>query len=301
MSDTIPLAKPLNLLKMELPAYLSIKHDGVPIKITFTPIELDVVTVTVESRSGKPLPSVEKDILYLYEDLVNNGLQVREEIILIAEVTHVTLKNFKDISGLVRKKLPQKGFIYNFFDYSDEDVDNGTFSERLVKLHYLLEGVSNKDKFREVVQLPYSGLRDLEKALERERDREDIEGFILKSSSAKFKPGSRSWDYQKVVFEPTVDLNIIGVNQAFSKDGKPKGMVGSLVAEYKGREIKVSAGKMTHGERKSLWQKYLINKGTKHFPIKIATVKYKKDDSYTSPRQPTFQHWRPDKVKPSYN
>ena len=51
---SIPLAKGLDLSKMEWPAYLSIKKDGVPIKITINKLQ-DCYSYTAVSRDNKPL------------------------------------------------------------------------------------------------------------------------------------------------------------------------------------------------------------------------------------------------------
>jgi hypothetical protein len=70
-------------------------------------------------------------------------------------------------------------------------------------------------------------------------------------------------------------------------------MVGRIIADFHGTEIGVGPGKLSHAERRKLW----VNREHNHG---VATIKYKRDDSYTALRQPTFQHWRPEKTEPSY-
>ena len=83
-------------------------------------------------------------------------------------------------------------------------------------------------------------------------------------------------------------------------------MVGRLIVSYKGLTIGVGPGRLTHGERTSLWtcrEAYLRTEQDGHrwkelLPGRIAQIKYKADDSYDALRQPTFQHWRPEKDEP---
>ena len=63
---------------------------------------------------------------------------------------------------------------------------------------------------------------------------------------------------------------------------------------YKGTEIGIGPGRLTHAERIELW----VHSQTGMFNKRMAQIKYKADDSYDALRQPTFQFWRDEKDEP---
>jgi hypothetical protein len=105
---------------------------------------------------------------------------------------------------------------------------------------------------------------------------------------------------------PTIDLLVVGFEEAHSEDGNPLGMVGRVNAEYNTmgfdtegavhnyQIIGVGPGALNHTERKNLWRMYKQGK----FTPRIAEIRYMRDDSYDALRQPTFKQWRDDKVNP---
>ena len=66
------------------------------------------------------------------------------------------------------------------------------------------------------------------------------------------------------------------------------------MASYKGTEIGIGPGRLTHDERTALW----VHFQTGMLHKRMAQIKYKSDDSYDALRQPTFQFWRDDKETP---
>ena len=85
-----------------------------------------------------------------------------------------------------------------------------------------------------------------------------------------------------------------------SKNSEPLGMVGSLIAMYKGKPVGVGPGKLSHEERRDLWKEYMAVVSRYIItPPRIAQVKVKRDPSYSGLRQPTFQHWRDDQTEPN--
>jgi ATP-dependent DNA ligase len=304
---TIPLAKGYDITKITWPAYLSTKYDGVPVKIAVTKHDVKgspCYAISGESRSGENLKSTSDDLADFLQMLIDHDCLTDDKHVFVAEVTHRTLKNFKDISGVVRRQEPQEDLLYNFFDYQVGDLDAG-FTTRNCGLEDIIVSITNRfsdDRFKYVKQTKCYDVDDfIEQLVHLQETQPDAEGHIARSGDATFKPNSRHWDYQKIVIDPTVDLRIIDVQEAVSKTKEPLGMVGRLVAEYKGKRIGIGPGKLSHVERKQLWINYHGARPTKEFPNMIATIKYKRDDSYEALRQPTFQHWRPEKTEESYD
>jgi ATP-dependent DNA ligase len=134
----------------------------------------------------------------------------------------------------------------------------------------------------------------------------DAEGNVLHSWYKVFQPGKRCWGTQRMKPVPTIDLMIVGFEEAHSADGNPLGMVGRVLAEYNTmgfdaegavhnyQIIGVGPGALNHTERKNLWRMYKQGK----FAPRIAEIRYMRDDSYDALRQPTFKQWRDDKVNP---
>lgn len=305
---SIPLAKGFNPAKLEYPVYVSRKYDGVPVRIDLA--TADGLLCGVQSRSGKPVPSVEKLVDRFVAALQRAGVNLEAPMTFVAEVTHATLMDFKDVSGVVRKQEPQENLVLNFFDFTFQNDRGAAFSQRSKQLAQIVAAArGNADvpqEIRYVTQVRCEDELDLAAYLETAPSGPDIEGYIARSCNAAFKPNARHWDYQKIVNDPTVDLRITGFEEATSEAGEPLGMVGRVLADYHGEIIGVGPGKLTHAERKELWEEWThwqgaIKSGYKDTQWRrIATVKYKRDDSYTALRQPTFQHWRDDKTEPSY-
>lgn len=98
------------------------------------------------------------------------------------------------------------------------------------------------------------------------------EGLILRHPTGSYEMKRSNY---LLKHKPTkVDYYWVdGVNEAVSEDGEAKGMVGSFNVLGKERIIfSVSAGKMTHAERKEIWEKQLwYNKWLKVKHEKIKT------------------------------
>lgn len=289
MTATIPLAKGLDIDKLDFPVFFSQKLDGVPVKLTVRQVEECHAVCSVVTRSGENAFSAANDMLDFAEKLNKlDILDIGPEYVFVFETTHKDYTLFKDISGVVRRKEPQQGLVYNLFDFWRSDKPEANFSNRTVEGQNLVIEAELYDKFKVVRQTPMS--RDHLIAALDEPMAADQEGWIVRSWNALFKPGARHWDYQKVVKEPMIDLRIIGFTEG---KGKNSGAVGSLIAEYKGRTTEVGAGKLSYAERKELWDTH----GSDRL-CRIAQIKYKPDEGYEKLRQPTFQCWRDDKDTP---
>jgi ATP-dependent DNA ligase len=126
------------------------------------------------------------------------------------------------------------------------------------------------------------------------------EGAVLHAYGKQWNPGKRCWGTQKLKGEPTIDLRVVGFEEAVSEAGEPKGMVGRINVELARADgtveiVGVGPGKLTHEERFHLWR---TRNSTKVEDMNlIAEIKYMPDATYGKLRQPTFQQWRPDKTE----
>lgn len=265
------LSKNYDEKKVQFPCYVSRKYDGVPVIFWLEYGELKHAT-----RQGKQLESI-PHIIEEVKLWLDNQEHLFDGFVLCGEL-YIPHTPFKVISGFVRRHEPcldldlrvfELSPHLRFVDYTLAKKDSSwdDFKLRLVEqkeihtqegLNYLLD---NLDK--------------------------NWEGLMIRHG--EYQHGKRSWNSMKFKKDPTVDLKVLGVEEAYSKDGEPKGMIGAFICEFHGRDIKVGAGKMNHADRKELWE------NPPEYGERIIEVKYMKDDSYDDLRQPTFQRWRDDK------
>ena len=86
---------------------------------------------------------------------------------------------------------------------------------------------------------------------------EGYEGFIIRELGAPYER-KRSGAMMKFKPKATDTYKIISVYEAISEDGTPKGMVGGFnCIDDMGVQFSVGAGKLTHLERKDLWEEWL--------------------------------------------
>jgi ATP-dependent DNA ligase len=128
----------------------------------------------------------------------------------------------------------------------------------------------------------------------------EAEGAVLHTLDKPFQPGKRCWGTQRMKPVPTIDLKVIGFEEAVhGASGNPNGMVGRINVEFtrlhngtpRMAHIGVGPGTLTHKERTQIWN------NQKKFHGRIAEVRYMRDDTYEALRQPTFLRWRDDKTK----
>ena len=296
-TSTIPLSKGFNEKKLVFPGYLSIKYDGVPAR-------LDVVftdsgpTYATRTRQGNELLSCEANVHALIDGLCRSGVMRSGKHTFVGELTHRTLNGFKDVGGVVRRQSPQEGLVWNIFDYAPAGAP-APFAVRTGVLDYVFSHFTS-NMVRKVYQY---AVRD-KAHFDQVRANllvlnPDCEGLVYRAANDLWVPASRSWGFQKIVVRPSMDLRIVGFEEAVcGKTGAGKGMVGRVIAEYKGADIGVGPGKLTHKERTDLWNLYNVCNKVR-FDL-IATVEYKRSPDYTALREPTFQHWRLEKTEPSY-
>lgn len=281
--------------KMVYPAAVSLKLDGVPGRFI-----------------GSRLPQTRQNTDILSVAHIQNWIvqHIPAGVGIVGELYDPTLK-FKVISGQVRDTKEQHTNLKLMaFDLYVPDNPGALFQHRTEALRLMLEDIAGKLECQPadlpVIRIPQIIVQNEEEAREAHdaimAANPDAEGTILASLSRTFEPGKRLWTLQKNKPEPTMDIEIIGFNEAVSEEGEPLGRVGRLVGllhrikpdgSHEYAQIGIGPGRLTHKEAKSLWLDYKA--GT--YRRRIAEVKYMKDDSYEALRQPTFQQWRLDKVE----
>ncbi len=280
--------------KMTYPAAVSLKLDGVP-----------------GNFLGSRLPKTRQDTDIKSVAHIQNWIvqHMPKGIGLVGELYDPTLK-FKIISGQVRDTKQQfTNLTLNVFDLYVPDNPGALFEHRTEALRLVLEDIAGKlgkqPEDLPVVRIPQIIVQNEEQARDAHdaimHANPDAEGTMLASLSRVWAPGQRLWTLQKCKPEPTIDVEIIGFQEATSNDdGSPLGRVGRLVAvlhrvsnagtvEYS--QIGIGPGKLSHKEAKQLWLDYKAGK----YKRRIAEVKYMPDASYDALRQATFQRWRDDK------
>jgi len=289
-TSTIPLSKGFDIDKVSFPCYISEKYDGMPIKVTMNRVKNGSDDITYLSRQGTQNVSVKEDAMSLAA--ITRDFRKHGVTSMLAEVTHKSVTGFKNISGTIRRKEHNSGFIWNFFDFYQGDHDEFYVrQQQLEDIFYF--ALQDSEKFRMVKQIKHADKASLEKFLVDTPIRPDQEGWVIRSHNDLWVPNSRSWGYQKIVVTPSEDLELVVVDEAVSADGVPLGMAGKLWANYNGKLIGVGPGKLTHPERIQLWKDWL--EGSTHWPNPMMEVTYKKDDTYTALREARFTCWRPDK------
>lgn len=288
--ECIMLSKTVkDLNKIEYPARVTEKLDGVPGDF----YKRDGA-IHVRSRQGEVITAV--------PHLVNavKKLGIPEGAHIIGEMYHPDM-TFKDISGAIRRhesSEESERLILNVFDYYREDEMVRCYEGRMYDLMELVFEFTPKPKLKHgsVVMVPgvfvKNGL-EAAKAFDKIVDENEFaEGIVIRTLSGKnsvYKAGWRSPGMIKVKTTLTEDLKIVSFEEAVSKDGEPKGMVGRINVQYGKLVIGVGPGKLKHAERKEVWE------NQDKYVGKTIEVSYMPDRSYDALREARFYRWRPDK------
>lgn len=300
-NECIPLAKGDNASKRTYPGFLSVKLDGVPVRLDLS-YSVRGLNYAVRTRQGEQVVSVLPAVRSFMQGLLGAELlpETGGQYTFVFEVTDEKLRAFKDVSGKVRKQSEQQGLILNTFIAHSHQMPDSTFSDGVAAMRGIHQSIYH-ESIKQVYQYPVANDTEFEYVKQKLLLLyPTCEGLVYRAGSAMWKPGTRHWDYQKIVNDPTADVQVLGFEEAVcGKTGAGKGMVGRINIRWKdGNTHGVGPGKLTHTDRKALW--------AKHGPYALAyqppicTIKYKRDDTYEGPRQGTFQHWRTDKTEPSY-
>ena len=304
-NETIELLKNYEPSKMQWPALHQQKIDGVPVRVFKRNGKVYSLT-----RQGELVTSI-KHIETFAGVLLEDGESVVMEL-------HIAGKPFKEISGHVRKKNVQCPNLVGWvFDYDISFSPNMLYARRMLVFRSRLGtaidrcGAYPEDLCIRVIPWVFvANAEDAEGAhLQLMLANPDAEGSVLHSVHKTFQPGKRCWGTQRMKPVPTIDLMVVGFEEAISAEGQPLGMVGRINAAYN-RYVKpipgkapggivadvigIGPGALNHTERKNLWRMW--KKG--QYTPRIAEIRYMRDDSYDALRQPTFKCWRDDKIVP---
>lgn len=193
--------------------------------------------------------------------------------------------SFKNTSSVLRKKSAiVTDAIFNVFDQlTPEEFMNGgsTFSYQMRR-----EGLSTALLETEHVKLVPACTAETHADIDDLYDKfraQGYEGAIVKDPTAGYDP-KRSWAWLKMKAEETYDLPVIG---AFEGEGKYAGMLGGLIVDFGGKEVRVGGG-FTDQERRAIW--------SDDHPIgKLIEVEAHEVTEDGSLRHPRFVRFRTDK------
>lgn len=297
--ESIELLKNYDPKKMQWPALHQQKIDGVPVRIN-----KEAGKVTSISRQNEPIRSI-AHIERFADVLLRNGESLIMEL-------YIHGKPFKEISGLVRAHKQCQALLGYVFDFNFPTSFDQTYATRRSEIALRISSAlewSNSNGADTIIRMIPSTLcyssKDADEAHEALMlANPDAEGSVLHSKSKLFQPGKRCWGTQRMKPVPTIDLLVVGFEEAISAEtGLGLGMVGRINADYNMVDplngqlvltIGIGPGALNHTERKELWRMW--KKG--QYTPRIAEIRYMRDDSYDALRQPTFKCWRDDKKGP---
>ncbi|AJA41424.1 ATP-dependent DNA ligase [Geobacillus virus E3] len=250
--------------------------------------------VTFFSRQGQPitgLVEIIRDAVFLPDNVYDGELLIANaDDYKDREVLQETLK-------IARKDGEKRGLVLHLFDMIPiEEFKAGkskaTYRKRKEELSFIVEKLDSP--YIKVVPNLYVG-KDLDvipKLLE-EMNRKGKEGLMLNLSDGKYQC-KRTDVLLKIKSMNTMDCRIIGFEEG---TGKYEGVLGALIVDYKGYELRCGSG-FTDEDRKEIWdnkEKYLG---------KIAEIQYfresRNQDGGLSVSFPVFICIRDDKNEPSY-
>jgi hypothetical protein len=299
--DIMILAKDVDYKRMVgKVCYLSEKIDGIP--------GIFEKGLPVLSRSGSDIMSVPhiNDIVqwYLKSDLAP---------VIVGEL-YIPGKPFKVSGGVIRRLTPQpeEGIKLRIWDaYFPNDMKL-TYQQRMLQANPWLQALRRDQSGLFEVAPDYWTIpetaEDAKKTVlryfeEMVKDRPyRPEGVMIRTHDEPYKKG-RSWGMMRYVEKPTIDLKVVGFNEAkanktmsFLGDNFFKGeglwAIGKIFVQYGDEVIGVGPGCMTHTERRD----YFLN--PRKLVGQIIKIQYKHDESYKALRQPTFVCIHPDKTTP---
>ncbi|MBP3931565.1 MAG: hypothetical protein J6D47_18625 [Peptostreptococcaceae bacterium] len=206
---------------------------------------------------------------------------------------------YKETSKIARKKGDKKGLKFVCFDYINESaffsgIDYTPCWDRKLMLNAIIRNC--KCEHIEFADVLYEGVYDEEKIMELTNILTDKgeEGLMLNIADAPYEC-KRTKTLIKIKKFYTCDLKVIGYTEG---KGEMKGLLGSLIVDYKGNKLNVGSG-FSLVQRKLYWDNIDELMGA------IIEVGYREETSNEngdlSLRFPTFKRVRDDKSEVSYN
>ncbi len=301
-NESIELYKPWEPVRAKDKVFfVSRKLDGVPVRFR----KLSGRTLAF-SRQNELITSIPHLIPYAASMLLEGGSFVGE--------LQCGDMPFKDVSGLVRKKVPNTEtgkLTCHVFDFDItarpempyaarwRDFD---FALKQLQAHHKIEGPACAVRLAphiichgpEAVEAAFKAIMDANPG---------AEGAVAHWIGKPFQPGTRRWDTMKLKPHDSLDVEVVGYEEAVDKYKRPKGMVGGVKIKLWSMDVKgnlnfditsVGPGCMTLAERKVEWVKFRNG----NFKPRIAEVHSMPDDTYNGLREGRWQRWRDDKGEP---
>lgn len=294
-NESIELLKGYEPKKMQWPAFMSEKLDGVPVVIT-----MKNGALFARTRQGEELHSIEHIIRELHDSSMQTGA------FLVGEL-YIPGVPFKEISGKVRRHAPAPDLVFNIFDGNLRPDLYKRYAQRIVDIRdYLVPTNTVKVIPFRVVQSAFEAEHEFDFFM---KCNPKAEGVVLHAFDKVWSPGKRCWGTQRMKPSPTLDLRVDRYYEAISESGEGLNMVGRIDVHYERHYegdchpvhsvVGVGPGAMSHAERRMVWAEaqQILNGGGPRRPLHptIIEVKYMQDDTYDALRQPTFVRFRPDK------
>lgn len=284
------------LSMLKFPLYASIKCDGIRCVIV----------------DGEPLSNTLKRIPngFVYQTLKGICYAFDGELLLENEDNpeQPGLHNFNDIQSAIMNKVGEPKFILWVFD--NHSVANTNFEHRNIWLKDVFKCCPS-ELIKNIKLLPQILCNNLEEmlAFETWALEQGYEGIMLRSPECKYKFGRSTFKEHFLLRRKpfvTEECVVIGFVEGFTNENEayknelgltkrssaqdglvPANTLGSFVVKNKKwGEFTLGCGKLTHAERKEIWDNQ--NK----FLGDIATYKYQAIGSKEKPRILTFQHFR---------
>lgn len=179
-------------------------------------------------------------------------------------------KSFEWISSRVKlgSYADVKELQYHIFDVWNPEAST-TFNKRYQRLWNLFSLLAFSQRNSTVQLVPTTLLQSPDSSLILDYISEELnnhvnngyEGIIIRCYSA-FYEMKRSRFVMKFKPSKTDCYRIVGIKQAYTMEGTPKGMVGAfiVVSPDSSQEFKISAGRFTHEERVKMWEQRPLGK-----------------------------------------
>jgi DNA ligase-1 len=206
--------------------------------------------------------------------------------------------NFNDTVGSVRRKA-EGDAILHVFDivplsaFRSMDVIKLPYKARRHIVQYVVESAPEGAPIRLGQRYLANSLEEIyalyQKVRETTTNGKPGEGLIVKPLDG-FYEKKRSYSWLKMKAEETIDLTITG---AFEGKGKYEGMLGGVIVDHKGVQVRVSG--FSDEQRKELWAS-CSDPRDDNYPIgRMIEVEYHEETPDGSLRHPRFVRFRPDK------
>lgn len=296
--------------KKAFPAHAQMKYDGVPLTFKRN-ADMSVSCLTRQNETPLSVPHLVAAANELLPRV--GGASFVGECL-------VPGLPFKESSGIIRRHEPNAKIVCIVFDADMHSQPKLAYHQRFLAFRDSWQLWRMQVQSPCIFPCPTTVVEDHDAAMaEWERLRAKFphaEGMMLHTCTKPFSPGKRAPGMLRYKPQPTIDLRVVGFEEAISEDGTPLGMIGRVNVRLDRRftqappdkpynwvfdlaertwstVIGVGPGKLTHDERAYWWAKY-----KEGFVPHMAEIKYMPDPTYEALRQPTVQRFRTDKETP---